>query len=330
MIKKIIFISILPIIVLISFEIFLRYSPYMYGTSPVIYDKDIGMWHKSNYSGYTVQDCYKNRYIFNKLGLPKNIYKYDTNKKDVILLGDSFVEALMIKNRNIIHNSLAKEFNHKYNFLNYGLFGTTTIQHAMILKDKVNLNRVKYILHFVNIEDDLFEIKTQNSTTLSRPKINIKFKTLNNYTIIYPREKRFYDTVSDILGNYQLYTFSKKSIRYLLDFIKNSNKNIDVNSSESIEDFTKEWLSLKGGIYLINKYAKSHKIKYRVIVSSTNRKNKNIIKDFLNREKIKYIFLDEAAKKMNIKITLYNCDNHWDDKAHQQIAKIVKKFKLIE
>lgn len=331
MLKKILIFILIFIIALISFELFLRYSPFKYGTSPAIYDKDIGKWHKPNYSGYTIRKCYKNRYIFNELGLPKNIYKYDPSKSDVILLGDSFVEALMIKNPNIIHNSLAKEFHHKYNFLNYGLFGTYPAQHYMILKKKVKSKKIKYVLHFINIEDDLFELKTKNSTSLSRPKVDIEFKSLNDYKIIKPRKKRIYDTISDFLGNYQIYTFAKKSIRFLLDLVhKKDTKMANNDNNESNEDYSKEWLNYKGSLHLINLYTKKINAKYRVVVSCKNDKNKKIIKEFLNKEGIKFIFLDEAAKKMDIKITIYKCDNHWDNLGHKNIAKIIKHFKLIE
>ena len=31
---------------LIGFELFLKFSPFSYGITPMTYDKDIGMWHK--------------------------------------------------------------------------------------------------------------------------------------------------------------------------------------------------------------------------------------------------------------------------------------------
>ncbi len=330
MIKKIATFILIFFVALISFEIFLRYSPYQYGTSPAIYDKDIGKWHKINYSGYTIKECYKNRYTFNEWGLPKSIYKYDPNRGDVILLGDSYVEALMIKTPNIIHNSLSKLYNNRYNFLNYGLFGTYPAQHYMILRKKVKSKKIKYILHFINVEDDLFEIKSKNSTSLSRPKVDIEFTTIDNYKIIMPRKKRFYDTISDFLGNYQIYTFVKRAIRFALDFKSSKKENKDSLNQDSVEDYTKEWINLKGSLHLINQYAKEINAKYRLIVSIKEDKNKKIIKEFLEKEGIDYIFLDEAAKDLGIKITIYKCDNHWDDLGHKNIAKIVKYNRLIE
>jgi hypothetical protein len=82
---------------LISFELFLGFSPFEYGTSPVEYDKEIGMWHKKNYKGSAISECYNTKYIFNEEGLPNSIHNYDTSKRDVILLGASFVEAMLRK-----------------------------------------------------------------------------------------------------------------------------------------------------------------------------------------------------------------------------------------
>ena len=92
--KTILIIFISSSFALISFELFLRFSPFEYGTSPVEYDKEIGMWHKKNYEGSAISDCYNTRYIFNEEGLPSSIYDYDTSKRDVILLGASFIEGV--------------------------------------------------------------------------------------------------------------------------------------------------------------------------------------------------------------------------------------------
>ena len=44
---------------------------------------------------------------------------------------------------------LFKEFKQKYNFMNYALAGSGPTQQYVILKDKVNLENVKYVIHFI-------------------------------------------------------------------------------------------------------------------------------------------------------------------------------------
>jgi len=333
MLKKIIVIFLSLIFALIIFELFLKYSPFKYGASPVKYDSQIGMWHKKNYIGYTIKECYKTKYKFNSKGLPSSIYKYDLNKKDVILLGDSYIEAIMVQNKNIIHNALAKEFHGKYNFLNYGLSSTSPVQQFIILKDKVNLYNTKYIIQFIQLEGDLMDVNSKNLSLLARPKVFMNFKDLNHYQIIPPRNETFYDYVGDILDNYQLYTFIKKLLYYIKDNIisKNNQSSIKVIPKKNKELFN-NWLFLEGAIHQTNKYIKilNGNIKYKVIVNSKNNKNKIKIKNFLENEGIEFIFLDDMLEINNIRYTIFKCDGHWDDELHKNIAKMIKNSGFIK
>ena len=348
MLKKITIITIASFFALILFEIFLKYSPFEYGTSPVIYDKEIGMWHKKNFSGYTIKECYKTKFIFDNKGLPKSIYNYDKNKKDIVILGDSLIEAIMVKNKNIIHNSLAKEFNNKYNFLNYGLSGSSPVQQFIILKNKIDLSNVKYVIHFVNLDGDLRDVDKKNLNKLARPKVYIEFKTLNDYKIIPPRKKNLYDTFGDLLGDYQIYFFIKKSLYYIQNNILKTQHQIhnkkdisishikDTTTSKhsliNMQKLSKNWLYLQGAIHQIKKYIKSinNKTIYKIIVISKNSKNIEIIKKFLNKEKIEFVILNEIANKTGISLNGFSCDKHWNDKTHQQIAKLIKDIKFIK
>jgi len=350
MLRKFIIVLLSSIFALISFELFLKYSPFEYGISPVEYDKQIGMWHKrefENYTikkefkNYTIKECYKTKYIFDKQGLPSSINEYDKTKKDVIILGDSYIEAIMVKNKNIIHNSLSKEFNNKYNFMNYGLSGTSPVQQFVILKNKVNLKNTKYVIHFIQLEEDLNEVVSENLDPLARPKVYVEFYNLDEYKIIPPRKKTMYDSIVDFLGNYQMYFFIKKLLYYLRDklyylrdnILSKKNNTIKKTINKKVEiDFSKNWLYLKGAIHQINKYIKSTNtnIKYKIIITSKNEKNKMILKKFLESENIEFIFLNDIAKSMNIELKSFECDPHWNDETHRNIAKIIKEIKLIK
>lgn len=334
MIKKITIGILAFILSLVSFEIFLTYSPFFLGASPAIYDKQIGMWHKKNFENYTIKECYKTKYIFDENRLPKSIFNYDKSKEDVILLGDSFIEAVMVKNENIIHNSLAKEFDGKYNFLNYGLSASSPTQQFVILKEKVELSNTKYVIQFIGLEGDLMDVDKKNLGSLARPKVYVEFEDLNHYKIIPPRSKTMYDTVGDLLGNYQMYFFIKRALYYIKDNIISKKKTIKEqdNISNKDMDMTKNWLYLKGAIHQIKEIIKKNNAntEYKVIITSDSIKNQLIMKKFLDNEHIEYIFLKDLAKKMNLDLESFKCDKHWNDLTHQNIAKIIKSIELIK
>ena len=62
----------------ILFELFLRFSPFTNGITPMTYDKEIGMWHKKNFANYIIDDCYKTKYFFDEEGRIKNNYEYSS------------------------------------------------------------------------------------------------------------------------------------------------------------------------------------------------------------------------------------------------------------
>jgi hypothetical protein len=333
--KQSIILLLSSLLALIFFEFFLKYSPFEYGISAAEYDKTIGMWHKRNFKNYIVEPCYKTQYHYDSEGLPATIVPYNREKKDVIILGDSFIEARMVKNENIIHNALAKLFNYKYNFKNYGLFGSGPTQQFIILRDKVDLNNTKYVIQFIELEGDLMDVDSKNLSSLARPKVFVEFETLDKYKVIPPREKTIYDTISDKLSYYQIYPFIKKTIYSLKKFLsskKETTTEVTKDKTNEEVDLSKNWLYLKGAIYQIDKLIHSvdKNIQYKIVVRSKKQKNREIIKKFLNKHNIKFIFLNQTAKKMNIELKGFSCDNHWNDQAHKDVAYIIKEKAFIE
>ena len=316
------------------FELFLQHSPFSYNVSPVRYDSQIGMWHKENFTNYIVQECYKTKYIFDSAGLPSSVAKYDANKQDVIILGDSYVEALMVHNKNVIHNSLGRVFDGKYNFLNYALSGSSPTQQFVILKDKVDLTNAKYVLQFISIEGDLLDVDSKNLSSLARPKVYVEFDSLDKYKIIPPRAKRLIDDIGDFLGNYQTYSFIKKLLYHLKDnlFRRGANDLIQSTTPKQENDLSKNWLYLKGAIYQINQSVQetSQNIHYKLVITSSNEDNKNMLQKFLNEQNIEFIFLDNIAQDMNISLAGYECDSHWNDKTHNNIAHIIQESRLVQ
>lgn len=311
----IIFFSLISAI--IAFEFFLRYTPFSYGISPVQYDQEIGMWHKKKFTGKIINECYSTEYSFDDKGLIKSQDSYDPNKEDVIIVGDSYTEALMVKNENIIHNQLSRLYSHNYNFLNYSLSGTSPIQHLAILKYKADLSHTKKVIQFINLDTDLYEVDPKNLDPLSRPKVFLNAISLDQYEWIVPANKTFKMTLIDILGDYEMYIFTKKLIISLKDYF---HKPINV-SSDSIRNTPPpyNWLLLKTALFQTALHIKkiSPHTEYEIIIVSEEPKNIQYLGKFLNDNKIKYLLLNDKGPFLQS----FPCDGHWNDLTHQKIAQ---------
>ncbi len=315
--KKIIIVITALLLALLTFEFYLYYSPFQYGTSPGVYDKKIGVWHKKNFSGYSISECYKTKYYYDDKGLPKSTKVYDDNKDDIVFLGDSFVEAVMIKNSYIIHNAFAKELGYQYNVLNYGLSGTSVMQSFMILKEKVKLTKTKYVIEFVSLDGDLLEMDYKQHNSMSRPKVFLDVKSLNNYKVIPPRAITLRDKVGDFLGDYQIYFFIKKLIYSLQEKTATP-----INKKTKVK-FSKDWLTLQASIYQTHLLAKQNNIKFLLIISTKDTKKKERLGIFLRKENIPFMSIQEEAEKKGIELQTFSCDGHWVKETHQEIAKII-------
>lgn len=332
--KKLLLIGFCFLFTIILFETFLRYSTFSNGISPVVYDKDIGMWHKKDFSNYLIKECYKNRYYFDEEGRIKSNYTYDNIKKDVVILGDSQVEALMVENRKIIHNSLYKELNGKFNILNYGLSGTSVTQQLQILKSKVDLNRVDTVVQFIFLENDLNDLNFKTKNSVNRPKVNLNFDTLESYTVIQPISYTLKEKIRDFLGQFEIYVYLKKSIYYYQSLFS-VNKVVETNKEEKSFSLVNEefiWKQLKGGIYQTKKLLNSFNIRYLVIIYSEFQFQDNYlekterVKKFLSENKIEMLnivpYLKELEKTSNL---AFSCDSHWNGNTHEYLAKFIRK-----
>jgi len=320
----------------VFFEIFLTYSPFRRGISPVQYDPDIGMWHKRNFQYVYEKDCYSTPYMFDERGLIKNNYNFNPDKKDVIILGDSYIEALMIKNKNIIHNSLYREYSGKLNFLNYGLGGTGPTQHLEILKKFAQLERAKYLIEFISLDEgwgrDLEEVDPQEFGWSNRALVHLNFSDLNHYETLKPPAMGIKEQLREALANYELYGYLKKTFLYYKNKLASSENGFSPsNIPYGSRDWSKNWKQIKGAVIQINKLSKANHVGHRVIIFSPDRNHYKIISQFLTQHKILFIDLVGELEKLNIALDAitFACDGHWNDETHRLFAHIIKsKFPL--
>lgn len=314
---------------MVSFEFFLRYSPFTLGAVPIRYDKDLGLWHKKNFSSRWLQGCYDTEYFFDNKGFIKNAYEYQKDKKDIILIGDSYIEALMVNNKNIVHNSLYKLYNGKYNFLNHAMAATSPIQQLVILQKKTDLDNVKKVIHFVNMDKDIYECDSVGYDKDSmNPTVFLNFSDLNNYKIIPPREGTKKDEVKTTLSNFDFYSLLTK----IKVYIKNKKAGVKDGKEDKHkegENLSHNWLQVKGALYQIQKLLKSKNIDYTIIVYGKNRTLKDKLTTFLTEQKIDFYDLYYLMNKYKLPLEGYSCDKHWNDKSHQNIAKVIKAEHII-
>jgi hypothetical protein len=339
------------------FEIFLRFSPFSYGITPMIYDKDIGMWHKRNFSNYLIQDCYQNKYFFDNFGRVKNNYQYDTEKKDIVIIGDSQIEALQVENKSVIHNSLFKELNGKFNVLNYGLAGTGPSQQLEILKHKVDLNNISSLVQLILLENDFGDGDQNNLERVNRPKVYIEFKDNNDFKIIKPKPYNYQEKLRDFLGNFELYIYLKKTYYYYTrlfsydqiissvstadeqTFIPAGNmkaallKEKQINGVE-MNVFINEnymWKQLEGAIYQTKQLALKNNFKYTVLVISSFEINglsdyRIKFEKFLNAHDIDVVNIVPFLELLEVNNELaFSCDAHWNKNTHLGLAKFLSE-----
>lgn len=315
------------IFAIIFFELFLRFSPFSFGISPVVYDKDVGMWHKKNFSSVWIKPCYHTPFYFDEKGLIKNAYQYDPSKKDILIFGDSYMEALMVQNENVMHNALYHEFKGKYNFINYGLSETSAMQQLIMMKKKADFSHAKVLVQFIRIESDIYDVDPKVFDATARPKAFLSFKDLDHYRVIAPKEQDFKEKFRDVLGNFELYVFLKKGIYFLKE--KLTSKIAD-KEEESVEDLSFNWLQIEGSIYQTKKFLASIGVEYTILLYGKDKALTTVLKNFLEAQHIRYHDIYALSQEKGFVLKGFSCDSHWSDDTHKRVAKLIKEEGLIE
>ncbi len=310
------------------FELFLRFSPFSYGISPVVYDKDVGMWHKKNFSSVWIKPCYETRFYFDEQGLVKNAYTYDKTKKDILIFGDSYMEALMVKNENVMHNALYREFEGKYNFLNYGLSDTSAVQQLIMMQTKVDYTNVKEVVQFIRIESDIYDVDPKRMDDTARPLVFLDFKDLENYSVLAPRKQDFKEKFRDVLGNFELYVYLKKSIFFLKQKLLGDEQG--KKTDKKSKDLSYNWLQMKGAIYQTKKLLAQKGVGYTVLLYGKDKALTQTLTAFLQEQHITYHDIFSLAKADGFALKGFSCDSHWCDATHLNVAKLIRKKGLIK
>ncbi len=317
---------------LVSFEIFLEYSPFKQGVSPVEYDTELGMWHKKNFSSVLVRECYQNQYFFDSKGFVQSSSSYDEQKKDIIILGDSYIDALMVPNNKMIHNALSSVLDHKFNILNYGLTGSGPMQQWGLLKYKSSLDKIKKVIQLITLEGDLADCDPTSFNGSNRPKLFLTFSNLETYQLIKPKSYSMRERMRDFLGNFELYAYLNKTYHHYKSLFKTSSAAKVQADIHFMRNEEYRWKQLEGTLYQIKKMALKYQFEYNVLIYSSEefhanyKKRSNRLKVFLEKENISYLNIVPFLKRLEKKHAIsFECDSHWNGETHQDLAKYIQE-----
>lgn len=303
---------------LFVFELFIKFSPHNKGLMPSGYDKDIGLWHTADLNTTNHGKCYDVNVKFDEEGRVANSSILSSDEPNVILLGDSFVEGMMVNNADILHNRLAEHLKHKFNVLNYGLSGTSPLNQPAIYERKVTVSNQSWVVLIVNVSNDIDDVN------LIHPVIKGVFKTPNSYQ---------YEDVRELTFKLQTLEFFKRFYSYKVVFqikegLKQKIKEYSENQTISPDKSERDYTVLFDPIVALNNQTIAQGATLLVVLNFGKYENEVNILDFFIEQNIKYIVSNDhiidqqlAAKELTLE-----CDPHWNVKGHDFIARLISKF----
>lgn len=320
---------------IVSYHFFLSNSPFEGGKSSVEFDKEIGFWHKPNFSTVTHRECYKTPFFYDEKGLIKNTYQLDNDKNDIVIFGDSYIEAIMVNNENILHNGLYESLKQEFNVLNYALSSTAPTQHLKIYETKVDKEKALMVLHFINMPSDLFDVLPNDRSTSQRPLAQLNFNTLSDYEYLPVKEYDTIEKLRDFLGSTEYYFYAIKSWHKFSSWLYSSNtpetnitatiKSDEPEYSSNLEEALtkKSWIHLIGSINELQQRTAEDKVIYLPAVFSEAQPHPSsfILKSYFDQKGIDYIDIDNLLSAIPQENRSFTCDNHWNNETHQFLGQ---------
>ena len=348
--KKIIFYNLFIFFVLII--IFLEFLfPYFFYNEKLVYEfhNDRTVTFISNEKLKTNTDEYNVEFKSNNFGF--NDYDFK-NKVDILILGDSAVEAIQVNREDHFAEYLKKELNLKVAKIGMSGYGNSHyfsnyLKFSELLKPEL----VIVINVFNDIDNNFCDNNTQNCTNLenickikNKKSFNksikfLKIKKNNNFEFTYAKKKVQESHKKDILKflkKFQTY-YSLRTI-YTVFLKKELLEKAKVKEKENVNSKCKNVLENN---FATNYYKDINKIMVNKIVNldkkkilfvntnyhqfNNNNKSKlKFIKESFDESKYPHINLDEEFfKKFKIKDetkTNFQYDGHWNKYGHKLVG----------
>jgi len=288
---------------------------------------------------------------YNNYGFRGN--EFNLNKKNILLLGDSFINASYLPDSLIINHFLDNYLDSNFQVLNAGCDGYGTDQELILLNQYINDIKINHVFLFFFIGNDFFDNYYKKITLYNNGKISFP-KGNNNWKYCF---KNFLINHSNIIKlTVQTINQSKiiRKILMKLGLLNFNNANTNpLIIPEQLKIFEKKydmWLdnAVDKSLLLIkscNDLCKKNNIKFTLIIIPTifqiddyiidNKENydllkpNNYIQDFCKTKDINIYDLTEDFKIKFIeqKDTTYNYYNyHWNSNGHKQSAIIINSL----
>ena len=261
------------------------------------------------------ENGYYSKFTSDRYGFNNDDRVWNENVKKILLIGDSFVQGSCVNRPDNI-NSRLRKLNNSYNFINFGIGGTSIINQYAIMKEFYPKNVNKVFLFYYE-GNDLSELKDE-------VKNPILLKYFNN-------ENFSQDLKSKINLSDQIYKkfFVLEKKNYL---IKNSKKNIQ-NKEKNQKLFLKipvDILLFKNTRKLITFLARDSVNKdysnYEVsLYEKTLLKFKKFVEK--NNGELIFVYLPEWSRYNSFKY-YKNRLHTFDDYYYKKIINIVKKNEI--
>ncbi len=304
---------------------------------------------------YREKNEVRTKFKINLDGWNSSYTKYPMEKSSktrVVIIGDSYVEALNVDNNNSMAEKLERKLGQNYEVFRFAISGAPMSQYLYMLKQEI----VKYkpdIVSFVMVHNDFDESWAYKAGRYTSSFM--KFKIKNNKVIDEVEPKRYESLWYDFIrmsATYRYLVYRQKvnvtqlKRKILLDDseVKKYEANVDIsnlnekmdNNKISINYFLSEIQSLAKlysfePIILIdgNRFG-IYKGEYKIHENSIYHLN-NYLKDITTKNNIKFIDLHNIFKRdymKNQKKFDYECDSHWNPYGHEIVAE--ELYKLIK
>jgi len=295
---------------------------------------------------------YFSKWSSDRYGFNNDDAVWNSKKKKIILLGDSFVEGNCVNRPDNINSGLQK-LNKKYNFVNYGISGSSLVHQFALLKEFWPKNVSKIFLFYYE-GNDLVEIKDEmknpifskyfkdnnfsqelmenikKSDEVYRQVFKLHMENLEN-NFEFQRNYEISNNYSKVFISILKLTNSRNMINFLLSKKKISDFNdYEINLYEEtlikVKKFVEEKNSQLIFVYL-PEYSRYNTFKYyKDKFYNYNQYNYKKIFDIINKNNIKIIDIHQLLflkKKDPLECFPRKKPGHYNEKCYFDISTIL-------
>ncbi|MCP5006457.1 MAG: hypothetical protein GY941_21345 [Planctomycetes bacterium] len=306
---------------ILCFELWLRISPYSGGQAVTCYHEGIGFWHKANFSSFQNRSCYRVPFEFDERGRAVNLH-HNEGKPNVAMLGNSYLEALMVNLEAKLNNQLT-QLVPQYNFWNYGLGGTLAPHQYLVYLHEVRQEKPDVVLSFLHYPVDFF-IKPPVSRS-KRARFDIEFSD-EGYYYIYKRDFDWLEQARDLLGDTEFYFLLVSSVQYVKELFRDEGPSRNMlkaqgsarrprplfteKEKEQIDLFLKQFKNL----------GEQDGFKFIPVIYECVSGRAEVIKKSLAKHNIEAIFITDFIKSIPYEDRTFPCDGHWNSYTNRRLA----------